>query len=481
MEKYFEESDIANILLCLGLQKNPGCLDEMYITDNRKRIIDEISSDNKNLVNELRLQVRAEAAQNQSLMNQPNVIGRDRSNSIVSLAEENQGVDLSNINIGNPLDFDAEEDEETYKAYNSSSKADSKESINWKNGTLIKDGKERKLTAGELDEYRRERNRMHAKLTRSRKKMFLSKMREAIEELEKKNLILREQLNQATQAGKMMSSPPLHFSSSFSSSSSSSSSSLPPFSLSPSSSSSSSCSDQLKLGLPRRRVSPPPSHTSLSPAMSLSSPYLNHNHISSSNVHSGSGSGSGSGSEGDISISNATRTVDDHQMQVEPTMSSTMANKLTLTLTSQIQTSSNGSASILSPSTQTVCPANGSMGLELASNGSMSISSPAETVRDTYNTSTLDHIKDLSGSSSSCSSNNTITAIAMTVDPEQHHVNVRNNSADSNEVVGFSNFGGADVDVDDTGQLTKSARLDIFNGIVDKMPFAPSPDSKSGR
>ena len=41
---------------------------------------------------------------------------------------------------------------------------------------------------------RKERNKMHARLTRNRKKMFTSKMQETIQLLERKNLLMHFQL-----------------------------------------------------------------------------------------------------------------------------------------------------------------------------------------------------------------------------------------------------------------------------------------------
>merc|ERR1711923_197945 len=54
-------------------------------------------------------------------------------------------------------------------------------------------GKDRSLcTAAELDKIRRERNRMHAKRTRDRKRIFLEEMEVTIRQLEGENKKLRE-------------------------------------------------------------------------------------------------------------------------------------------------------------------------------------------------------------------------------------------------------------------------------------------------
>jgi hypothetical protein len=56
-------------------------------------------------------------------------------------------------------------------------------------------GKDRsKCTPQELDQIRRERNRMHAKRTRDRKRMFMEEMEELIKSLEEENEILEQHL-----------------------------------------------------------------------------------------------------------------------------------------------------------------------------------------------------------------------------------------------------------------------------------------------
>jgi Basic region leucine zipper len=56
-------------------------------------------------------------------------------------------------------------------------------------------GKDRsKCTPQELDQIRRERNRMHAKRTRDRKRMFIEEMEELIKSLEEENEILQQHL-----------------------------------------------------------------------------------------------------------------------------------------------------------------------------------------------------------------------------------------------------------------------------------------------
>jgi len=57
-------------------------------------------------------------------------------------------------------------------------------------------GKDRsKCTPAELDQIRRERNRMHAERTRDRKRLFMEEMEEVIKKLEEENSLLKNHLN----------------------------------------------------------------------------------------------------------------------------------------------------------------------------------------------------------------------------------------------------------------------------------------------
>merc|ERR1712232_867626 len=58
-------------------------------------------------------------------------------------------------------------------------------------------GKDRsKCTPEELDQIRRERNRMHAKRTRDRKRLFMEEMAEMCKVLEDENHLLQQHLNE---------------------------------------------------------------------------------------------------------------------------------------------------------------------------------------------------------------------------------------------------------------------------------------------
>lgn len=73
-----------------------------------------------------------------------------------------------------------------------------KTNINWKTGVYVDDkGKRQQLTKSELETLRRERNRMHAKMTRDRKKCFIASLKRVISKLEEENRQLRETLERS--------------------------------------------------------------------------------------------------------------------------------------------------------------------------------------------------------------------------------------------------------------------------------------------
>lgn len=83
-----------------------------------------------------------------------------------------------------------------------------KSHINWKTGVYLDEkGEQKQLTSKELESLRRERNRMHAKMTRDRKKLFISSVEKTIAELEQNNKKMRNIL--AKQAIQYSSSSPL--------------------------------------------------------------------------------------------------------------------------------------------------------------------------------------------------------------------------------------------------------------------------------
>mmetsp|Transcript_8352 Transcript_8352/g.19732 ORF Transcript_8352/g.19732 Transcript_8352/m.19732 type:complete len:330 (+) Transcript_8352:133-1122(+) len=67
--------------------------------------------------------------------------------------------------------------------------------VNWKDGyTLDAEGRRQPLSSTELEKLRRERNRMHAKMTRDRKKRLIADLEQTISELETKNRSRRQAL-----------------------------------------------------------------------------------------------------------------------------------------------------------------------------------------------------------------------------------------------------------------------------------------------
>ncbi|KAL7477904.1 hypothetical protein ACHAW6_003692 [Cyclotella cf. meneghiniana] len=73
-----------------------------------------------------------------------------------------------------------------------------KTQMNWKTGVYFdENGKRQQLTSSELKALRRERNRMHAKMTRDRKKCFVASLKRVISKLEEENQSFRELLERS--------------------------------------------------------------------------------------------------------------------------------------------------------------------------------------------------------------------------------------------------------------------------------------------
>ena len=78
--------------------------------------------------------------------------------------------------------------------------------IHWKNGyTLDARGERKNLSPEELDKMRRERNRLHAKMTRDRKKVYVETLSRAVTDLEEENRQVRRAL--ATQLNATVGEP----------------------------------------------------------------------------------------------------------------------------------------------------------------------------------------------------------------------------------------------------------------------------------
>mmetsp|Transcript_72366 Transcript_72366/g.109171 ORF Transcript_72366/g.109171 Transcript_72366/m.109171 type:complete len:354 (-) Transcript_72366:697-1758(-) len=73
--------------------------------------------------------------------------------------------------------------------------------INWKTGVYSDEsGSQRQLTQSQLESLRRERNRMHAKMTRDRKKNFIANIEKTIGDLESHNQRMKNTLADVIQA-----------------------------------------------------------------------------------------------------------------------------------------------------------------------------------------------------------------------------------------------------------------------------------------
>lgn len=73
-------------------------------------------------------------------------------------------------------------------------------------------GKDRsKCTPSELDQIRRERNRMHAKRTRDRKRIFMEEMAAMCKVLKEENLILQDHLNELNKSNSSPKAPATRF------------------------------------------------------------------------------------------------------------------------------------------------------------------------------------------------------------------------------------------------------------------------------
>jgi len=75
-----------------------------------------------------------------------------------------------------------------------------KSHINWKTGVYSdENGVRKQLTQQQLESLRRERNRMHAKMTRDRKKNFIATIEKTIEDLESNNARMKQVLAKVVQ------------------------------------------------------------------------------------------------------------------------------------------------------------------------------------------------------------------------------------------------------------------------------------------
>jgi len=196
LEQLLEESNTANILLCLSVRPESaeeginiaGLPAELVTSESVEDLQAKISKGN--IIDHLRQRVRAEAAQQ-----------REKQLDHVSSSTESNDMDADQQAIGmyhpsfqsytatykagQEIDFHAMEQDANHPADNFGGV-----DINLKTGMTTED-------------IKRERNRMHAKLTRDRKKLFTSRMQQTIQALERHNQMIRSRLHSMITTGGM--------------------------------------------------------------------------------------------------------------------------------------------------------------------------------------------------------------------------------------------------------------------------------------
>ena len=224
LQQLFEESNTANILLCLSTKSDPSNLDVVKKSNSETSLYsstDELLKQNDgnqmsgrgNIIEQLRSRVRAEAAQ-QSLVNASRNKPHSGSSSLGPSGSTTPktatplGLQIPAISFesdGHSVASDAEIDDVESDEDFETMQPVAEGVVNWKNGTMVlSEGSVRKLSQKEIDMYRKERNRIHAKLTRDRKKLFTSRMQQMINSLERQNSSMRNRLKALAQLGNSM-------------------------------------------------------------------------------------------------------------------------------------------------------------------------------------------------------------------------------------------------------------------------------------
>lgn len=115
----------------------------------------------------------------------------DPTSSQLKSTEPSESVNTSNVptnNISNDNLSNKTEDANSADKIESKENSESEKNIS-NNSSWRKEMK--LLSAEEIESTRRERNRLHAKMTRERKKMLISRLEQSVKDLEKENLRLR--------------------------------------------------------------------------------------------------------------------------------------------------------------------------------------------------------------------------------------------------------------------------------------------------
>mmetsp|Transcript_14733 Transcript_14733/g.21896 ORF Transcript_14733/g.21896 Transcript_14733/m.21896 type:complete len:367 (+) Transcript_14733:59-1159(+) len=217
LEQLFEESTTANILLGLGhkekekSQNSVACEQQSSLKDvpvvsggknkQTKRMkqepietsaafgLKDIYRRRINIVEQLRYNVRIEAAQLQrekyETVSESTTSGSNGSDNM----DSQHGATLCSMRYFPSADSD--HNIQTHNQRNLSNWTVEIDDADDSSGQHYLDDKE---TKWDSDTQKKERNKMHARLTRNRKKMFTSKMEETIEVLEKRNAFLHREL-----------------------------------------------------------------------------------------------------------------------------------------------------------------------------------------------------------------------------------------------------------------------------------------------
>lgn len=172
-----EESNTANILLCLGSSSQQGTVNDPTSTSSSgTSTITQMTAPPEiwkgNLVEYIRNMVRSEANINKII----DQVGPTDTSSKTSSDSGDTKTDKEKVDSNSDFGSDNEEGE-----------FDPEQEVEKAPDHLgIKDV--------DTDGLRRERNRMHAKLTRDRKKLFTSRVQQMIKNLERQNSIMRKRL-----------------------------------------------------------------------------------------------------------------------------------------------------------------------------------------------------------------------------------------------------------------------------------------------
>ena len=194
LQKMMDERNTANILLAFSSTDSSrrGSVDDDLHTllpenDDTSSIVS-----GGDLIEQLRTSVRQDIHDLHPDDNHvPKRIRRDstfsseeNSVNLADMQEEIDGLDSDNEDVDH---FD--EHTSTYQPIPESM-------VDWKTGTVVNaQGNERHLTDAEMYQFCKERNRMHAKMTRDRKKLFTLRMQKLITTLEQQNAKIKNRLS----------------------------------------------------------------------------------------------------------------------------------------------------------------------------------------------------------------------------------------------------------------------------------------------